>query len=135
MAGSSLQEVGDLDVLDAAVAARPALSTLVGRARLGSRRWARPYAIRKPADSPTPNASAWAARVLLRLARELNEPLLVNHYGTDHFAEAIRKAVEMPAKERQRRMRKMREVVRQNNIYKWAADIISEMLKFEFGEA
>jgi hypothetical protein len=31
-------------------------------------------AIHKPADSPTPNASAWAARVLLRLARELNEP-------------------------------------------------------------
>jgi len=29
----------------------------------------------------------------------------------------------------------MREVVRENNIYKWAADIISEMVKFEFGDA
>jgi len=27
----------------------------------------------------------------------------------------------------------MREVVRENNIYKWAADIISELVKFEFG--
>jgi hypothetical protein len=27
----------------------------------------------------------------------------------------------------------MREVVRENNIYKWAADIISELMKFDFG--
>ncbi len=30
--------------------------------------------VRKPADSPTPNANAWAARVLLALAGELKEP-------------------------------------------------------------
>jgi hypothetical protein len=28
----------------------------------------------------------------------------------------------------------MRSVVQENNIYKWAADIISELVKFEFGE-
>ncbi len=66
-------------------------------------------------------------------ARELNEALLVNPYATDYFAEALRTALEMPAAERQRRMKKMRETVQENNIYKWAADIISELVKFEFG--
>ncbi len=67
-------------------------------------------------------------------ARELPDALQVNPYATDHFAEAIKTALEMPPAERQRRMRKMRQVVQENNIYKWAADIISELVKFEFGE-
>jgi trehalose 6-phosphate synthase len=67
-------------------------------------------------------------------ARELTDALLVNPYATDHFADAIKIALEMPQKERRKRMVKMREVVRENNIYKWAADIISELVKFEFGE-
>jgi trehalose 6-phosphate synthase len=66
-------------------------------------------------------------------SRELTEALLVNPYATDHFADAIQSALEMPEEERQRRMRKMRAVVRENNIYKWASDIISELVKFEFG--
>jgi trehalose 6-phosphate synthase len=67
-------------------------------------------------------------------ARELTDAVLVNPYATDHFAEAIKKALEMPRSDRQKRMRKMREVVRENNVYKWASDIISELVKFEFGE-
>jgi trehalose 6-phosphate synthase len=67
-------------------------------------------------------------------SRELADALLVNPYATDHFADAIKTALEMPKTERQKRMRKMRTIVRENNIYKWAADIISELVKFEFGE-
>jgi trehalose 6-phosphate synthase len=67
-------------------------------------------------------------------ARELTDALLVNPYATDHLAEAIRKSLEMPREERQRRMRMMRRVAQENNIYKWTADIISELVKFEFGE-
>ena len=66
-------------------------------------------------------------------SRELTDALLVNPYATDHFAEAIKKALEMPAAERQRRMRRMREIVRENNIYKWAGEIICELVKFESG--
>jgi trehalose 6-phosphate synthase len=62
-------------------------------------------------------------------ARELTDALLVNPYATDHFAEAIRAAIEMPPSERRRRMRQMRRTVRENNIYKWAADIISELVR------
>jgi len=66
-------------------------------------------------------------------SRELTEALLINPYATDNFAEAIKIALEMPMDERRKRMRKMREVVRENNIYKWAGDIISELARFEFG--
>ena len=66
-------------------------------------------------------------------ARELTDALLVNPYATDHLAEAIKTALEMPEEERRKRMKKMREIVRENNVYKWAADIISELARFEFG--
>jgi trehalose-6-phosphate synthase len=67
-------------------------------------------------------------------ARELTDALLANPYATDHFADNIKEALEMPPEERRKRMKKMREVVRENNIYKWAADIVSQLVKFEFGE-
>jgi alpha,alpha-trehalose-phosphate synthase [UDP-forming] len=67
-------------------------------------------------------------------ARELPDALQVNPYATDYFADTIKRAIEMPREERQKRMRKMRETVKENNIYKWAADIITDLVKFEFGE-
>jgi alpha,alpha-trehalose-phosphate synthase [UDP-forming] len=66
-------------------------------------------------------------------ARELTDAVLINPYATDHFAEAIKKALEMPVAEKQRRMHRMREEVQENNIYKWAADIISDLVKFRAG--
>jgi len=66
-------------------------------------------------------------------SRELTDAVLVNPYATDHFAEAIKTALEMPLEERQKRMKRMRNIVRENNIYKWAGDIITDLLKFEFG--
>ena len=66
-------------------------------------------------------------------ALELTDALLVNPYATDQLARAMHTAMSMPMEERQGRMQRMRNVVRENNIYKWAADIISEFA--EFGEA
>jgi len=63
-------------------------------------------------------------------SRELVDALLINPFATDHFADALKTAIDMPREERQRRMRRMREVVRENNIYKWAADVIQELLRF-----
>jgi trehalose-6-phosphate synthase len=60
-------------------------------------------------------------------ARELTEALLVNPYATDEFADAIKKAIEMPAKQKQTRMKKLRKIVSQNNIYVWASSIITEV--------
>ena len=62
-------------------------------------------------------------------AQELTDALLINPYATDRFADAIKEALEMPLEERQRRMRRMRQVVEENNVYKWAADIMSELAK------
>jgi trehalose-6-phosphate synthase len=66
-------------------------------------------------------------------AREITEALLVNPYATDKFAETIMNALEMPKEDRQKRMKKARMTVQENNIYKWAADIITELVRFEFG--
>ncbi len=67
-------------------------------------------------------------------ARELTDALLINPYATDSFAETIKCSIEMPEEEQQRRMRQMRAVVAENNIYRWAADIVTELSKFEFGD-
>ena len=62
-------------------------------------------------------------------AAELPEALAVNPYDTSGFAAAIRQALEMPEEERRDRMRAMRETVRENNIYKWGADIVARLLE------
>jgi len=60
-------------------------------------------------------------------SRELHDALLVNPYDINQVAEMIRKALEMPAEERQARMKRMRRVVREHNVYRWAAELISEL--------
>ena len=64
-------------------------------------------------------------------SRELTDALVVNPYAIDELAEAIRQALEMNRSERRRRMRRMRSVVREYNIYKWAEDIITRLVKFD----
>ncbi|RKY32349.1 MAG: trehalose-6-phosphate synthase [Candidatus Omnitrophota bacterium] len=67
-------------------------------------------------------------------ARELIESITINPYDRDQFSQGILEAIKLPDKERIRRMRKMRKVVQQNNIFRWAGKILSELLKFEFKE-
>lgn len=67
-------------------------------------------------------------------SRELTDAVLVNPYDRDQFSDAIYSALSMPEEERARRMTKMRQAVQQNNIFRWAGKILSELLKFEFKE-
>lgn len=67
-------------------------------------------------------------------ARELTDALLVNPFAIEEMADAIRKALEMPAAERRKRMKKMRDAVANNNIYRWAGKVLSALLKFDFPE-
>ena len=62
-------------------------------------------------------------------AHELTDALIVNPYATEHFADAICDAVEMPYEERRNRMVRMRAVVQENNIYKWAARMLVELMQ------
>jgi trehalose 6-phosphate synthase len=65
-------------------------------------------------------------------SRELTDAIIVNPFSEEESVEAIRQALEMPEEERRKRMRKMRAVVAENNIYRWAGKIISALLRFEF---
>ncbi len=58
---------------------------------------------------------------------ELRDALLVNPYDVEQLAEAIRTAVEMDPHERRARMRHMRRIVREHNVYRWAADLVSDL--------
>ena len=60
-------------------------------------------------------------------SRELRDALMVNPYDIGQMSETIRQALEMPPEERQARMKRMRRVVREHNIYRWAAELILEL--------
>jgi len=61
-------------------------------------------------------------------SRELTDAILVNPYSIEEFADSIKLAIQMPKEEKQRRMENMRKVVAENNIYRWAANIITELV-------
>ena len=60
-------------------------------------------------------------------SRELHDALIVNPYDTEVIAEAIHTALEMAPAEIERRMQTLRRTVREHNIYRWAANLISEL--------
>lgn len=59
--------------------------------------------------------------------RELRDALIVNPYDIEQLAEAVRFALEMDPEECRARMRRMRRVVREHNVYRWAGDLITEL--------
>jgi trehalose 6-phosphate synthase len=60
-------------------------------------------------------------------ARELRDALQVNPYDIDQTAEAIRAALEMKPEEKQMRMQRLRKLVREHNVYRWAGTLIGEL--------
>jgi trehalose 6-phosphate synthase len=66
-------------------------------------------------------------------ARELTDAILVNPYSIEEFADSIKLAIEMPKEEKRRRMENMRKVVAENNIYRWAGSIITELTALKKG--
>src|SRR6202453_1895515 len=60
-------------------------------------------------------------------ARELRDALLVTPYDIDQTAEAIRAALEMEPEEKQMRMHRMRELIKEHNIYRWAGDLVTAL--------
>ena len=60
-------------------------------------------------------------------ARELKDALLINPYDVEQTADMIKAALEMDPEDQKLRMIRMRNAVRENNIYKWAADIITDL--------
>ena len=60
-------------------------------------------------------------------AHELSDALLVNPYDISQLADAIHRALEMPEQEQAARMRRMRQTVREHNVYRWAAHLLSDL--------
>jgi trehalose-6-phosphate synthase len=57
-------------------------------------------------------------------ARELTDALIINPYDVQRTGEAIAEALEMDTAQITDRMRRMRRIVREHNIYWWAASLI-----------
>ena len=60
-------------------------------------------------------------------ARELRDALLVNPYDIDQTADAIRAALEMEPEDKRLRMQRMRKVIKEHNIYRWAGNLVTEL--------
>ena len=60
-------------------------------------------------------------------ARELTSAVQINPYSIEDFADAIKYAIELPQDEKRKRMQNMRTIIKENNVYHWAANIITEL--------
>jgi trehalose 6-phosphate synthase len=60
-------------------------------------------------------------------SHELRDAMIVNPYDTEQLAEAIHFALLMDPSERSARMHRLRRVVKEFNVYRWAADLITEL--------
>jgi trehalose 6-phosphate synthase len=57
-------------------------------------------------------------------ARELPEAIIVNPYDADQCATALHMALSMPAGEQRARMRLMRGLIQEFNVYRWAGRML-----------
>jgi trehalose 6-phosphate synthase len=62
-------------------------------------------------------------------ARELGDALIVNPFSIDEIAAAMHRAINMPVEERRRRMTRMRHVVVEHNVYRWAGKILTTLAR------
>jgi trehalose 6-phosphate synthase len=57
----------------------------------------------------------------------LRDALLVNPYDVRQVGEAIRTGLEMSVGERRLRMERMRHQVKEHNVYRWAANVLTDV--------
>lgn len=67
-------------------------------------------------------------------SRELTDAVLINPYAIEEFADAIKFSLEMPPEEKRKRMENMRKVIGENNVYRWAGNIITELTALKKGK-
>jgi len=60
-------------------------------------------------------------------AVELRDALIVNPYDIEGVAEAIHQGLEMNRGDRRNRMQRMRRYLMENNVYRWAANILGDL--------
>lgn len=62
-------------------------------------------------------------------SRELKDALLINPYDIEQTADMIKVGIEMDPEDQKLRMIRMRNMVREHNIYKWAADVLMNLMQ------
>jgi len=67
-------------------------------------------------------------------ARELTEALIVNPYDLEGSSEALATALAMPVDEQQDRMRSMRPLLAQFNVYRWAGSMLEDAARLRSQE-
>jgi len=65
-------------------------------------------------------------------SRELVDALLVNPYDIESMADAIHRALTMRPEERRERMRRMREGLKERNVYRWAGNLVTTLNRIRF---
>jgi hypothetical protein len=71
----------------------------------------------------------WGTDTFVDFDQSLNKAALtVNPYDADELAAGIHTALTMPPEESSARMRRMRAVIREHNVYRWAGNLITELL-------
>jgi trehalose 6-phosphate synthase len=69
-------------------------------------------------------------------AHEMSDALLINPYDVSQLADTIHRALEMTEEEQAMRMQRMRHDVRERNVYRWAAHLLSDLteIRIEISE-
>ncbi|RJR35405.1 MAG: trehalose-6-phosphate synthase [Deltaproteobacteria bacterium] len=62
-------------------------------------------------------------------SRELMDALIINPYDIEEMADALHRSLVMEPQEKSERMGRMRTVIRENNIYRWAGDLIAALAR------
>ena len=62
-------------------------------------------------------------------AKDLKGAIIINPYSAEETASAIHQALNMTVTEKRKRMKKMRESIKNYNVYRWAAELIKAVLK------
>lgn len=62
-------------------------------------------------------------------SRELIDAFVVNPYDIAQTAEAIKFALEISPAEQKEKMKRMRQILQENNIYRWASGLIHELVQ------
>ncbi len=64
-------------------------------------------------------------------AAELSQAFIVNPYNIEGVADHIKSGLEMTQVEQERRMKKMRKIIKDNNVYRWSAEILKTVANLE----
>lgn len=83
--------------------------------------------------SKTDNSGCLILSRFTGAARELSAAILINPYAIEEFADSIKAAIEMPEREKVKCMENMRKIVIENNVYKWAGSIVTELTAIKKG--